>query len=174
MNSVVCRRTKRKTTSYFFSFSQLQEESDASLEPMLSAAPCIMCLSPPAATTIHSTAMIHCINCIPNCTDFRGSACKRSPNKDPPFLTSPKGHILTLSYGIEDEDRVVKEIFAMDGSSSITDGAPLTVSFLLSLCLQYATAYLHTSDLRRLLLLSASEVQSATWVSLWLKMLETK
>ncbi|XP_032431065.1 ras-associating and dilute domain-containing protein [Xiphophorus hellerii] len=140
-----------------------KEESDASLEPMLPAAPCIMCLSPPAATTIHSTAMIHCINCIPNCTDVRGSACKRSPNKGPPFLTSPKGHILTLSYRVEDEDRVVKEIFAMDGSSSITDGAPLTVSFLLSLCLQYATAYLHTSDLRRLLLLSASEVQSATW-----------
>uniref|UniRef100_A0A087YLL8 Si:ch211-176g6.2 n=1 Tax=Poecilia formosa TaxID=48698 RepID=A0A087YLL8_POEFO len=119
--------------------------------------------SPPAAATIHSTAMIHCINCIPNCTDFRGSARKRSPNKGPPFLTSPRGHILTLSYRIEDEDRVVKEIFAMDGTSIITDGAPLTVSFLLSLCLQYATAYLHTSDLRRLLLLSASEVQSATW-----------
>ncbi|XP_014830763.1 PREDICTED: ras-interacting protein 1-like [Poecilia mexicana] len=140
-----------------------KEESDASPEPTLSAAPWIMCLSPPAAATIHSTAMIHCINCIPNCTDFRGSACKRSPNKGPPFLTSPRGHILTLSYRIEDEDRVVKEIFAMDGTSIITDGAPLTVSFLLSLCLQYATAYLHTSDLRRLLLLSASEVQSATW-----------
>ncbi|XP_014916080.1 ras-associating and dilute domain-containing protein-like [Poecilia latipinna] len=140
-----------------------KEESNASPEPTLSAAPWIMCLSPPAAATIHSTAMIHCINCIPNCTDFRGSARKRSPNKGPPFLTSPRGHILTLSYRIEDEDRVVKEIFAMDGTSIITDGAPLTVSFLLSLCLQYATAYLHTSDLRRLLLLSASEVQSATW-----------
>uniref|UniRef100_A0A3B3V0L0 Si:ch211-176g6.2 n=1 Tax=Poecilia latipinna TaxID=48699 RepID=A0A3B3V0L0_9TELE len=150
------------------------EESNASPEPTLSAAPWIMCLSPPAAATIHSTAMIHCINCIPNCTDFRGSARKRSPNKGPPFLTSPRGHILTLSYRIEDEDRVVKEIFAMDGTSIITDGAPLTVSFLLSLCLQYATAYLHTSDLRRLLLLSASEVQSATWVSLWLERLETK
>ncbi|XP_043957722.1 ras-associating and dilute domain-containing protein-like [Gambusia affinis] len=145
------------------SVNKLQEESDASSEPMLSAAPWIMCLSPPAASTIHSTAVIHCINCIPSCTDIRGSACKRSPNKGPPFLTSPRGHILTLSYRVEDEDRVVKEIFAMDCSSSITDGAPLTVSFLLSLCLQYAAAYLHTSDLRRLLLLSASEVQSATW-----------
>ncbi|KAM4715861.1 ras-associating and dilute domain-containing protein isoform 2-T2 [Anableps anableps] len=140
-----------------------KEVSDASPEPILSAAPWILCLSPPAATTIQSTAMIHCINCIPNSTDFRGSTCKQSPNKGPPFLMSPRGHILTLSYKVEDEDRVVKEIFAMEDSCSIIDGAPLTVSFLLSLCLQYASAYLHTSDLRRLLLLSASEVQSATW-----------
>ncbi|XP_054913518.1 ras-associating and dilute domain-containing protein [Poeciliopsis prolifica] len=145
--------------------SMNKEASDASLQPMSSsAAPWITCLCPPAVTTIQSTAMVHCINCIPNCTDFQGSSCKRSPNKGPPFLTSPRGHILTLSYRVEDEERVVKEIFAMNSSSSSsTDRAPLTVSFQLSLCLQYATAYLHTSDLRRLLLLSASEVQRATW-----------
>ncbi|MEQ2199370.1 hypothetical protein XENOCAPTIV_021084, partial [Xenoophorus captivus] len=137
------------------------EVSGASPEPILSVAPWILCLSPPAATTIHSTAMIHCI---PNCTDLWGLTRKQSQNKDPPFLTSPRGHILTLNYNAEDEDRIVKEIFAIEVGSSV-DGAPLTVSFLLSLCLQYASAHLHNSDLRRLLLLSASHVQSAMWVS---------
>ncbi|MED6279678.1 hypothetical protein CHARACLAT_003245, partial [Characodon lateralis] len=136
-----------------------KEVSGASPEPILSVAPWILCLSPPAAPTIHSTAMIHCI---PNCTDLWGLTCKQSQNKDPPFLTSPRGHILTLNYNAEDEDRIVKEIFAIEVGSSI-DGAPLTVSFLLSLCLQYASAHLHNSDLRRLLLLSASHIQSAMW-----------
>ncbi|KAM4525789.1 ras-associating and dilute domain-containing protein [Fundulus diaphanus] len=153
---------------YFFLFRDPlavrdQEVSGASSEPILSASPWRLCLSPPGATSIHSTAMVHCINCTPNCTDLRGSTCKQSLNKGPPFLTSPRGHTLTLNYKVEDEDLIVKEIFAMEVSSSITDGAPLTVSFLLSLCLQHASAYLHTSDLRRLLLLSAREVQSAVW-----------
>ena len=42
---------------------------------------------------------------------------------------------------------------------------PLSVAFLLCVCLQYSAARLHTSDLRRLLLLTASQVQNAMWVS---------
>lgn len=97
--------------------------------------------------------MILCNSCISNCT--------QSLDVDPPFLKSPEGHSLTLSYEAEDEDCIVKEIVAMVD----VHRPPLTVSFLLSLCLQYSSACLQTSDLRRLLLLIASDVQSAMWVS---------
>uniref|UniRef100_A0A3Q3N7Q2 Uncharacterized protein n=1 Tax=Labrus bergylta TaxID=56723 RepID=A0A3Q3N7Q2_9LABR len=71
----------------------------------------------------------------------------------PPVLKSPKGHSLTLKYETEDEYRIVKEILSI--RSSIKDRRPLTASFLLCLCVQYSSASLHTSDLRRLLLLIA-------------------
>ncbi|XP_038160250.1 ras-associating and dilute domain-containing protein isoform X1 [Cyprinodon tularosa] len=140
-----------------------QEGSSNSPEPTFSPSPLILCLSPPTSLSNHSAATTHCINCTPNFMDVHGWSCKPPPRKGPPFLTSPRGHILTLSYKVEDEDHIVRQIFAMEVSGNDTEGPPLTVSFLLSLCLQYASAYLHTSDLRRLLLLSASEVQSAMW-----------
>lgn len=148
-----------------FVFWSQQEGSSNSPEPTFSPSPLILCLSPPTSLSNHSAATTHCINCTPNFMDVHGWSCKPPPRKGPPFLTSPRGHILTLSYKVEDEDHIVRQIFAMEVSGNDTEGPPLTVSFLLSLCLQYASAYLHTSDLRRLLLLSASEVQSAMWVS---------
>uniref|UniRef100_A0A3Q2ZBL9 Si:ch211-176g6.2 n=1 Tax=Kryptolebias marmoratus TaxID=37003 RepID=A0A3Q2ZBL9_KRYMA len=107
--------------------------------------PCI----PSAATPNHTTEAILCNSCISSCTDHQSSACDR----------------LTLGYQAEDEDRLVREIVAAGGGGSVPDRPPLTVSFLLSLCVQYSASCLRTSDLRRLLLLIASGVQSAMWVS---------
>uniref|UniRef100_A0A3B3CAF0 Si:ch211-176g6.2 n=1 Tax=Oryzias melastigma TaxID=30732 RepID=A0A3B3CAF0_ORYME len=66
---------------------------------------------------------------------------------------------LTLSYEDEDEERLVREIVAMPGGG----GAPLGASFLLSLCLRRSAWRRRASDLRRLLLLTASNCQSAVW-----------
>uniref|UniRef100_A0A3Q4HAI5 Ras-associating and dilute domain-containing protein-like n=1 Tax=Neolamprologus brichardi TaxID=32507 RepID=A0A3Q4HAI5_NEOBR len=85
--------------------------------------------------------------------------CKQPLSGVPPFLKSPEGHSLTLSYAAEDEDIIVKEIVAMGSSSR----PPLTVAFLLCMCVQYSSVCLQTSDLRRLLLRIASGVQSAMW-----------
>uniref|UniRef100_A0A8C2YWS6 Si:ch211-176g6.2 n=1 Tax=Cyclopterus lumpus TaxID=8103 RepID=A0A8C2YWS6_CYCLU len=73
------------------------------------------------------------------------------------------GHTTTTSHTRKtDQERVVKEIVAL-GRTSVKDGPPLTFAFLLCLCVQYSSTCLHTSDLRRLLLLIASAVQSAMW-----------
>ncbi|KAM4524470.1 ras-associating and dilute domain-containing protein isoform 1-T1 [Odontesthes bonariensis] len=126
-------------------------------EPSLSAAPWILSDSPSAATGSQATDMILCNSCISTCTAFQSSNWRQ-----PPFLKSPEGHSLTLNYDAENEDCIVKEIVAM-GGSGVTDRPTLTVSFLLAVCVQYSSACLHTSDLRRLLLLIASGVQSAMW-----------
>uniref|UniRef100_A0A671VJ33 Si:ch211-176g6.2 n=1 Tax=Sparus aurata TaxID=8175 RepID=A0A671VJ33_SPAAU len=95
---------------------------------------------------------------------FTCANSKLSQNRVFPFLKSADGRSLTLRYRSEDEHRIVREIVAT-GSSSIKDRPPLTAAFLLCLCLQYSSICLHTSDMRRLLLLIASGVQSAMWVS---------
>uniref|UniRef100_A0A8C8DQ47 Uncharacterized protein n=1 Tax=Oryzias sinensis TaxID=183150 RepID=A0A8C8DQ47_9TELE len=66
---------------------------------------------------------------------------------------------LSLNYEAEDEERLVKKIVAMRGGGR----APLSVSFLLSLCLHRSSSRLRASDLRRLLLLIASNCQTAVW-----------
>uniref|UniRef100_A0A3Q0SN99 Si:ch211-176g6.2 n=1 Tax=Amphilophus citrinellus TaxID=61819 RepID=A0A3Q0SN99_AMPCI len=106
---------------------------------------------------------ILCSTCISTCTDYQSPSRKQPLSRGPPLLKSPEGHSLTLNYGAEDEDLIVKEIVAMGSSSSISDRPPLTVAFLLCMCVQYSSACLQTSDLRRLLLLIASGVQSAMW-----------
>ncbi|KAM6897521.1 ras-associating and dilute domain-containing protein [Xenentodon cancila] len=135
-----------------------KEVNSAALEPSGCSSPWTTSQSP-ATQTSHAAEMILCNSCILNCTDFQSSSGTPSLDWDPPFLRSPEGHSLTLNYQAEDEDCIVKEIVAMVDSCS----PPLTVPFLLSMCLQYSSAYLQTSDLRRLLLLIASDVQSAMW-----------
>ena len=143
----------------------MQDVNGVAPEPSLTAAPWILSDSPSAATGSQATDMILCNSCISTCTAFQSSNWRQPPNRAPPFLKSAEGHSLTLNYDAENEDCIVKEIVAMGGSSGVTDRPPLTVSFLLGVCVQYSSACLHTSDLRRLLLLIASGVQSAMWVS---------
>ncbi|XP_046888504.1 ras-associating and dilute domain-containing protein-like [Hypomesus transpacificus] len=84
-----------------------------------------------------------------------------TPRRAPPYLKDPWGQYLTLHYSTQHEERVVAEIVAMAGAGE--ERPSLSVAFLLCLCLQYSAARLHTSDLRRLLLLTASQVQNAMW-----------
>lgn len=106
--------------------------------------------------------MMLCSTCITTCTDPQGSSSNLSEQTVPPLLKSPASCSQTLKYEPTDEDRVIKRIVAT-GSSS--DKPPMAVAFLLGLCLQYSSTCLHMSDVRRLLLLVASGVQSAVWVS---------
>ncbi|XP_028263518.1 ras-associating and dilute domain-containing protein-like [Parambassis ranga] len=115
----------------------------------------------PRHATPPAQEMILCNTCISTCTDFQSQHCKQPPASGPPFLKSADGHSLTLNYEAEDEGCVVKEILTT--GSGLDDTPSLTVSFLLCTCLQHSSACLHSSDLRRLLLLIASGVQSAVW-----------
>ncbi|XP_044034960.1 ras-associating and dilute domain-containing protein isoform X2 [Siniperca chuatsi] len=138
-----------------------KEVNNAAPEPSMTAVPWMLGHTTSATTTSHTREMILCNTCITTCTDLQSSSSEQSLNRGLPFLNPPEGHSLTLKYESEDEDRIVKEIVAMGGS--IKDRPPLTVAFLLCLCVQYSSTCLHTSDLRRLLLLIASGVQSAMW-----------
>ncbi|XP_034717216.1 ras-associating and dilute domain-containing protein [Etheostoma cragini] len=138
------------------------EVNNAAPEPSITAAPWMLGHTTSATTTSHPGEMILCNGCMANSSDLQISSSKQSLNRGLPLLKSPECNSLTLEYDIEDEDCVVKEIIAM-GMTSGKERPPLTVAFLLCLCVQYSSTWLHTSDLRRLLLLIASEVQSAMW-----------
>uniref|UniRef100_UPI0037E8E7BE ras-associating and dilute domain-containing protein-like n=1 Tax=Semicossyphus pulcher TaxID=241346 RepID=UPI0037E8E7BE len=136
-----------------------KEVNNSASGPTMTAVPWM--LDHTTSATTKSNAMIICNTCITTCTDLESSSSKGSLKRSLPFLKAPEGHSLTLTYESEDEYHIVKEILA--GSSSIRDRPPLTVSFLLCLCVQYSSSCLHTTDLRKLLLLIASGVQSAMW-----------
>ncbi|XP_047466021.1 ras-associating and dilute domain-containing protein-like isoform X2 [Mugil cephalus] len=129
-------------------------------ESSLSAAPVTLDRITSATARGLPREIILCNTCISACTDLQSSDCREPLTGGPPFLKTTEGHCLTLAYEADDEDRVVKEIVAMGCGN---DRPPLTVSFLLCLCVQYSSACLHTSNLRRLLLLIADGVQGAMW-----------
>uniref|UniRef100_UPI003AAFDD4D ras-associating and dilute domain-containing protein n=1 Tax=Centroberyx gerrardi TaxID=166262 RepID=UPI003AAFDD4D len=139
-----------------------KEVNDAAPDPSLSAVPWLLGHATSAATPSHPRDPILCNTCISTCADLQSPHSKPSLKRGAPFLKAPEGHSLTLNYEVELEDRVVKEIVAI-GSSGAKETPPLTVAFLLCVCVQHSAAHLHTSDLRRLLLLIASGVQSAMW-----------
>ncbi|XP_029953345.1 ras-associating and dilute domain-containing protein-like [Salarias fasciatus] len=141
-----------------------KEVSDVPPEPGLSSAPWMLHNNHHPSAASRSGETLVCSTCMSTCTDLQSSDCRRRPGGcAPPFLSSPEGGSLTLNYEAEHEDRIVKEIVAMGRAGSILDRPPLTVSFLLCMCVQYSAACLQASDLRRLLLLISSDVQSAVW-----------
>ncbi|XP_068611004.1 ras-associating and dilute domain-containing protein-like [Brachionichthys hirsutus] len=104
--------------------------------------------------TNHAGEMILCDACNASSKSLKGL----------PFLKSPGGggRSLSLKYEDEREEGIVREIVAM-GRGGLERRPPLTVAFLLCLCVQYSSSCLRTSDLRRLLLLIAGGVQSSMW-----------
>ncbi|XP_029977259.1 ras-associating and dilute domain-containing protein-like isoform X2 [Sphaeramia orbicularis] len=131
-------------------------------EPSLSAAPWLLGQTTSSPTTSNPEEMILCNTCISTCTEPQSPSSKQSLYRDPPLLKSAQGHSLTLNYETEHEDQIIKEIVAL-GSSSASDRPPLTVAFLLCMCVQYSSTCLHAPDQRKLLLLIASGVQSTIW-----------
>ncbi|KAK9530793.1 hypothetical protein VZT92_012275 [Zoarces viviparus] len=137
--------------------SAQKEEDNATPEAGMTAVPWMLGHTSSATTTSHTTKTVLCDACVTTSVDLQSPQNARRPVSE-----SPERHSPTLEYESEDEERIVKEIVAM-GRTSVKDGPPLTVAFLLCLCLQHSSTCLHTSDLRRLLLLIASGVQSAVW-----------
>nr|XP_046232941.1 ras-associating and dilute domain-containing protein isoform X2 [Scatophagus argus] len=139
-----------------------KDVNNAAPEPGMTAVPWMLDQVTSASTASHTGETILCNTCITMCTDLQGSSNNVSHNRDLPSLKLPGGHSVNLKYESVDEDHVVKEIVAT-GSGNVNDRPPLTAAFLLCLCVQYSSTCLRTSDLRRLLLLIASGVQSAVW-----------
>ncbi|KAL6094707.1 uncharacterized protein ACO6RY_16063 [Pungitius sinensis] len=148
--------------SYLFLFkdplaSAYKEEDKAASQSGVTAVSWMLGQTSSATAMSHLKKTVLCNTCI------TGSVDHHSPrNRHLSFLKSPECHTPTLVYESKDEERVVKEIVAM-GRTSEKDRPPLTVAFLLCLCVQYSSTHLHTSDLRRLLLLIANGVQTAVW-----------
>uniref|UniRef100_A0A1A8LER6 Rap GTPase interactor n=1 Tax=Nothobranchius pienaari TaxID=704102 RepID=A0A1A8LER6_9TELE len=117
----------------------------------------------PWLLSLNTTKTTVCNSCSSNWTAVQSPHHKQPLNRGPPSLKCPAGHSLTLEYQAGDEDCIIREIVAMGGGSSIPDRPPLTVSFLLSVCVQFSSTHLRMSALRRMLLLIASGVQSAVW-----------
>lgn len=113
-------------------------------------------------TSAFSTYHAGEVNLCSTCTDLQASDGTLCQKQDLPLLKSPAGHIWSLQYESNDEDCIIKKIFAMGNSKDIP---PLTAAFLLCLSIQHSTVSLHTSKLRGLLLRIASGVQNAVWVS---------
>ncbi|XP_068439618.1 ras-associating and dilute domain-containing protein isoform X2 [Clinocottus analis] len=134
-----------------------KEEDNAAPEPGMTAVPWTTGHTSSATRRSRTRKTVFCDTCITTSADLQSPLNRRQP-----VVKSPKRHSPTLEYESEDEERIVKEIVAM-GKTSVTGGHPLTAAFLLCLCVQYSSTCLHTSDLRRLLLLIASGVQSAMW-----------
>ncbi|XP_029691837.1 ras-associating and dilute domain-containing protein isoform X1 [Takifugu rubripes] len=111
-------------------------------------------------TSAFSTYQAGEINLCSTCTDLQASDGTLCQIQDLPLLKSPAGHIWSLQYESNDEDFIIKKIFAMGSSKDIP---PLTAAFLLCLSIQHSTVSQHTSELRGLLLRIASGVQNAVW-----------
>uniref|UniRef100_A0A1A8NIB9 Uncharacterized protein n=1 Tax=Nothobranchius rachovii TaxID=451742 RepID=A0A1A8NIB9_9TELE len=117
----------------------------------------------PWLLSLNTTKTTVCNSCSSKRTAVQSPHHKQPLNRGPPSLKCPAGHSLTLEYQAGDEDCIIREIVAMGGGSSIPDRPPLTVSFLLSVCVQFSSTHLRMPALRRMLLLIASGVQSAVW-----------
>lgn len=104
-------------------------------------------------------------NVCSTCADLHSqqTQTRRSP-PSLPFLKTPEGHPLSLVYQTEDEGDLLQEV--VSAGVRLDDRPPLTAGFLLCMCVQSSSVRLRKSDLRRLLLLIASGVQSTMWVSL--------
>lgn len=81
----------------------------------------------------------------------------------PPRWKDPEGGEVSLSYELEQEERVLQEILVMVDPSG--DEAKLTPAFLLSLSIQHSATTFQLTHFRRLLLRIASQIQLTMWVS---------
>ncbi|KAI1896603.1 hypothetical protein AGOR_G00096470 [Albula goreensis] len=78
-----------------------------------------------------------------------------------PLLKASDGQNLVLLYGVEYEERILREIIAMADPHG--DDPKLTPAFLICLCIQHSATSFQMSDFRRLLLRVASQVQMTMW-----------
>uniref|UniRef100_A0A8C6TTQ1 Si:ch211-176g6.2 n=1 Tax=Neogobius melanostomus TaxID=47308 RepID=A0A8C6TTQ1_9GOBI len=122
---------------------------DPADHPTLPAVPWL-----PAHSPTSPNEPVLCNTCLSTCPDH-------TPAVAAPCFKSPDGQDLTITFPAHALEMVLKEIVALGAK----ERPPLTVAFLLSTCVQYCASRLQASELRRLLLLTASRLQSTVWVS---------
>ncbi|KAJ7989509.1 hypothetical protein DPEC_G00305280 [Dallia pectoralis] len=89
---------------------------------------------------------------------------KRSQHRKgngPPRWKDPEGEEVSVSYELEQEDRILEEILVMVDANG--EEAKLSPAFLLSLCVQHSADSFELPNLRRLLLHIASQIQLTMW-----------
>ncbi|XP_061665751.1 ras-associating and dilute domain-containing protein [Syngnathoides biaculeatus] len=147
--------------SYLFLFKDPlihKEVNNTTPEPSLSTLPWSFGCSTSSPKTHHRRDVKLCNTC----SDLPSPTTQNCLKRAPPSLKSPEGHCLSLNHRADDEHYIIKQIVAT-GRSDVKDGPSLSISFLLCLCIQYSASYFRPSDLRHLLLLIASEIQSTVW-----------
>lgn len=113
---------------------------------------------PPTSFPLYQT-------CMQSTSGSPGS--RRAAESTLPCLRDTNGQELILYYDVPHEAHVLEEIFAkVDRHEDIHELAP---SFLMCLCLQQSAMHFPMTDLRRLLLHIANEVQIAVLVSFRIK-----
>ncbi|XP_072225204.1 ras-associating and dilute domain-containing protein-like isoform X2 [Leuresthes tenuis] len=89
-------------------------------------------------------------------------ATKRFPRKlSPPRWRDLEGTEASVSYTLEQEERVLQEILDMVDPSG--NEPKLTPAFLLSLCIQHSASTFELTQFRQLLLRIASQIQLVAW-----------
>jgi len=90
-------------------------------------------------------------------------ATKRFQRKpSPPRWRDLEGTEASVSYTLEQEERVLQEILDMVDPSG--NEPKLTSAFLLSLCIQHSASTFKLTQFRQLLLRIASQIQLVAWV----------
>lgn len=145
---------------YLFMFKDPANHPDsckADPEPILPAVPWLQthCPSSPDEAVL-------CDTCLSTCPGHPFTTL--TPETAAPYFQSCDGQALTISFPTDALEAVLKEIIASGlNDTGQTDRPPLTAAFLLSTCVQYSATHLQASELRRLLLLTASHLQSTVW-----------
>lgn len=109
--------------------------------------------APPTSFPLYQTCML-------STSEGSGTLCAAESTL--PCLRDTNGQELVLFYDVEHETQVLEEIFKK--LNHYEDRHKLTPSFLMCLCLQQSATHFPMTDLRRLLLHIANEVQVAVLV----------
>ncbi|KAJ3601092.1 hypothetical protein NHX12_032065, partial [Muraenolepis orangiensis] len=99
-------------------------------------------------------------SCLSCGSSFRNGA-DRTSRRRPPCWRDPDGSVASLCYDLEQEERVLQEVLDMSDPSG--QEPKLTPAFLLCLCIQHSAANFRPTDLRRLLLQMAGQIQLVMW-----------
>lgn len=138
---------------YLFMFKDPTAVED--LLPYSELIPALMAESPVAAPL--------CNTCVSMSEAVTSKRSRETAGDLLPCLKGVEGQELSLVYDLEEEESVVKEIFAV--AAAQRGGEPkLTPGLLLCLCLQRSATHFSTTSLRKLLLHIASKVQTTVWV----------
>ncbi|KAM9393429.1 ras-associating and dilute domain-containing protein-like [Pholidichthys leucotaenia] len=116
--------------------------------------------SPPWMTRLcpnsDSKTVSSCLSCGSSVTIRK---LQRRPS--PPLWRDLEGTVASLSYELDQEEQVLREILDMVDPSR--DEPKLTPAFLLSLCIQHSASTFELTHFRQLLLWIASQIQLVTW-----------
>ncbi|XP_018540197.2 ras-associating and dilute domain-containing protein-like [Lates calcarifer] len=96
-----------------------------------------------------------------SCLSCGSSIGAKRPHRKPPCWRDLEGTEASLSYELEQEEKVLRQI--LDSADPSGNEPKLTPAFLLSLCVQRSASTFELTHFRQLLLQIASQIQLVMW-----------